>query len=79
MKFYGHATSVAQQILAQFRAGSLPKALAPIFLHRGENVPCRKWSWNNQLLVALAGFDDARGVRQWNAVERFVRKGEKAF
>jgi hypothetical protein len=42
-------------------------------------VPCRKWSWRNQLLVALRGYSDARGFRQWQAVKRSVKKGEKAF
>lgn len=42
-------------------------------------MPCRAWSWSNQLLTALAGFDDARGFRQWQHVGRHVRKGERAF
>lgn len=79
MKFIGQAESVGNRIVELFRAGNLPEALAPMFIRRGELCPCRAWSWSNQLLTALAGFDDARGFRQWESVGRYVRKGEKAF
>ncbi|MFH1268631.1 MAG: ArdC family protein, partial [Planctomycetota bacterium] len=59
--------------------GNLPKALAPVFVQRKDDVPCRAWSWSNQLLTALSGHSDARGYRQWQAVGRHVKKGEKAF
>lgn len=78
-KFHGKAEQAAQKILEAFQSGTLPKALAPIFIHRKDDVPCRKWSWNNQLLTALAGHSDARGFRQWQAVGRCVSKGQKSF
>jgi len=53
--------------------------LAPIFIHREDDVPCRRWSWHNQLLVALCGTVDARGIRQWNQAGRKVRKGSSAI
>src|SRR5690606_20745899 len=62
-----------------FQSGDVPAALAPMFIRRHENTPCRAWSWSNQLLVALYGHDDARGFRQWEQVGRHVRKGEKGF
>lgn len=73
------AADAAGKILEAFRAGNLPKALAPMFVKRRDNVPCRAWSWSNQLLAALAGTADARGYRQWQEVGRHVKKGEKAF
>ena len=80
MKMYGKAEAAAERILGAFRSGDLPQALAPLFVHRDdENIPCNKWSWQNRLLVALAGEFDARGFRQWEAVGRMVKKGEKAF
>ena len=57
----------------------LPGAIAPIFIRRRDNLPCRAWSWANQLLTALAGHSDARGFRQWKAVGRSVTKGQKSF
>ena len=79
MQFYGRASEAAARIVALIKSGDVPKALAPMFIHRNDNTPCRAWSWNNQLLTALAGFDDARGFRQWQAVNRHVKKGERAF
>jgi antirestriction protein ArdC len=80
MNFYGQAEGVAQSIVRAFEdANTLPKPLAQIFIHRKDASHFSKWSWGNQLLVILRGFTDARGFQQWNAVGRFVRKGEKAF
>ena len=80
MKMIGRATEIAQRIVDAFREpGNLPKALAPIFVRRNDDVPCRKWSWHNQLLVALSGTSDARGIRQWNTVGRKLKKGCKGI
>ncbi len=81
MKMYGHAAQIAEKIIDAFRKGpeNLPKALAPVFIRRNDDVPCRKWSWHNQLLVALSGTTDARGMRQWSAAERKVKKGCRAI
>lgn len=79
MRFYGQAESCASRILEAFQSGRIPQALATVFIHRNDDLPCRAWSWSNQLITALAGFDDARGFRQWLDTGRAVRKGEKAF
>ncbi len=79
MKYYRKAETAAGRILDAFQTGDLPKALAPIFINRKDNVPCRAWSWSNQLLAALTGTSDARGYRQWQAVGRQVKKGAKSF
>ncbi len=80
MKMIGRAAEIAQRIVDAFKEpGNLPKALAPIFIRRNDDVPCRKWSWHNQLLVALSGSSDARGMRQWDTVGRKVKKGCKAI
>ncbi|MDD5356580.1 MAG: hypothetical protein PHS53_00315 [Candidatus Pacebacteria bacterium] len=79
MKYYGRAEETAQKILDAFMRGDVAKAIAPIFVRRKDCVPCRSWSWGNQLLCALNNTNDARGMRQWNAVERTVKKGAKSF
>jgi len=79
MKFIGRAEEVANKIIEAFQAGNLPKALAPIFIRRKDGVPCRAWSFGNQLLCVLYGTSDARGIRQWNECGRWVKKGSKAF
>ena len=79
MQFYGRAEESAKRILSAFESGDVPKALAPIFIKMNDRIPCRSWSWSNQLITALCGYDDARGFRQWEKVKRHVRKGEKGF
>jgi len=78
MKLYGKAEAVAQRILEAFEQGTVPKALAYMFIHREVECPTASWSWRNRLLVALNGTYDARGYRQWQEVGRQVKKGEKA-
>ena len=56
--YYGKAEQAAQRVMQVFQSGDVPAALAPIFIRRKDNVPCRAWSWSNQLLTALAGHDD---------------------
>ena len=81
MKFYGkHSQDVAERIVDAFRHPErLPSALAPVFIHRQDDVPCRRWSWHNQLLVALCATVDARGIKQWNQAGRKVKKGSSAL
>ena len=77
--FTDKAEQAAARILQAFESGNLPKSLAPIFINRKDNIPCRAWSWSNQLLTALAGYSDARSYKQWLTVGRQVQKGEKSF
>lgn len=37
------------------------------------------WSYRNQLIVALRGYSEARGYRNWLQVGRRVRKSQRAF
>ncbi len=79
MQFYGKAEEVATRIVEQFQTGNIPTALAQVFVRRRDSIPCRAWSWTNQLITALSGFDDARTYRDWKPAGRQVRKGEKCF
>ncbi|AWM39821.1 hypothetical protein GobsT_18110 [Gemmata obscuriglobus] len=80
MKYFGSAEEAAAGIVKAFEnPTALPAPLATLFVRTGDDIPCRKWSWRNQLLVALAGHTDARGFRQWQGVGRFVKKGEKSL
>lgn len=69
---------VLGSILERFRNNDIPEAIAysmfPI-----PNIPSAKWSLLNRMLMFLAGTQDARGFRQWNHVNRYVKKGAKAF
>lgn len=80
MLLQGKAEEAANDVVKAFQEPNrLPVPLAQVFIHRKDNVPCRSWSWRNQLIVALRGHTDARGFRQWLHVSRSVMKGEKAF
>ena len=80
MKYFGKAESVAGRILDVFKTGNVPESLAPIFIHRDDDgVPCRLWSWSNQLVTALAGIDHARGSRHWESAGRKAQKGQRAL
>ena len=79
MKYFGRAEQAASHIVDAFKSGNLPKALAPIFIRRKDGVPCRAWSWGDQLLCNLYGTQDARGFKLWNNVGRKVKKVSKCF
>ena len=67
-----------QAILDQFKTGDIPKAVA-ISMFPIPDIPCSKWSLLNRTLVFLSGTVDARGYRQWQQTNRFVKKGSKAI
>lgn len=83
--------TIAARFLEAFRTGSVPQALARVVVYgSGEaahaaarkaeaSIPCRRWSFQNQMICFLFGHTDARGFRQWLAVGRHVKKGEQAF
>lgn len=75
----GKVQEVAGKIVLAFQNGNIPKALAPRFILQKDKVPCRGWSWRNQLLTALAGHSDARTFEGWKAAGRHVKKGERSF
>jgi len=68
------------RLLEMFRTGELPPAVARTTIQAMDSeLPSSRWSLGNRLLMLLAGTNDARGFRQWEAVGRKVKKGAKAF
>ncbi len=65
-------------IINKFQQGTIPEAIA-LALFPEADIPSAKWSLTNRLLMVLAGTHDARGIKQWNAAGRRVKKGAKAF
>lgn len=69
---------VLNTIIEKFENNDIPAAIAysmfPI-----PNIPSSKWSLLNRLTMFLAGTQDARGFKQWQEVNRYVKKGSKAF
>ena len=65
-------------ILARFESGEIPEAVAYSMFPIPE-IPCAAWSLLNRTLVFLSGTMDARGIRQWNSINRSIKKGSKAL
>ncbi|GAB6909334.1 conserved hypothetical protein [Desulfosarcina cetonica] len=66
------------KIIARFESGDIPEAVA-YAMYPIPEIPCSGWSLLNRTLVFLSGTMDARGIRQWNRVNRRVKKGTKAL
>jgi len=65
-------------ILEKFKSGDIPEAVA-YSMFPVADIPSSKWSILNRTLMFLSGTQDGRGFRQWNEVNRYVKKGSKAF
>lgn len=68
-------------ILKIFKSGNFPQTVAMSIIHKhsGDNIPSDSWSLANRLLMAAQDTSDARGFRQWQQVNRQVKKGAKAI
>lgn len=69
---------VLDNILECFKTGNIPVAVA-LSMFPIADIPCSKWSILNRTIMFLAGTQDARGFRQWQDANRYVKKGSKAF
>jgi len=70
--------SVLNRILERFQSGDIPEAIA-YSMFPFPDVPSAKWSLTNRTLMFLSGTMDARGYRQWQQVNRYVRRGSKGI
>ena len=66
------------KIVQLFSSTQLPDLCAMALINAPER-PSSRWSMGNQLLMVLAGTEDARGYKQWQDVGRHVKVGAKAF
>ena len=69
--------SVLNEILKRFESGDIPEAVA-LSTYPVSDIPSSRWSFLNRLLMTIAGTSDARGYRQWQSVNRHVKKGARA-
>jgi len=74
-----NAKQTLDLVLEKFKEPeSLPKAISfmafPI-----PKIPVYTWSYLNRLIVLWSGTQDARGYRQWEKVNRHVKKGSHAI
>jgi hypothetical protein len=77
MRFYQKAEEAATNTLKAFEKPTrLPPPADPIFLRWTDEVPCRSWPWQSQVVLAVQGHADGRTPQQWVEVERRVKEGE---
>ena len=65
-------------LLSMFQSGDMPERVAFSIIKRREGesaIPSDRWSISNQLIMWASGSTDARGYRQWQQVNRYVKKG----
>jgi hypothetical protein len=70
------ANEILNGIIEDFKQPDSLSRLANVCI-KGD-LPCQKWSILNQIAVMGQGTDDARGMKQWNAVGRRIKAGSKA-
>lgn len=70
-----------ENLLAMFKSGQMPEAVAWTLIQPkgGDRRPCLNWSLGNKILILSSGTVDARGYRQWQQVNRQVKKGAQAI
>ena len=68
-------------LMVMFQSGAFPAQVATTIIKRveGDTIPSDSWSLGNRLLMVSQGTNDARGFRQWQEVDRYVKKGSKAI
>ena len=72
------AKEALNMILERFESGDIPEAVA-LTCYPPVDTPMARWSLLNRLLAYFSGTQDARGIRQWNKIGRYPRKGSKAI
>ena len=68
-------------MLHMFKSGNFPQSVAMSIIskHEGDTIPSDNWTLGNRLFMKMQGTEDARGFRQWQQVNRTVKKGAKSI
>ena len=69
-------------LLSMFQSGDMPERVAFSIIQRREGdspIPSSRWSLSNQIIMWSNGTTDARGYRQWQQANRYVKKGSSPF
>lgn len=79
-----HLNSAVQNLMEMFQNQKFPEQVAFTIIKRHNsdsmNKPSDKWSIGNLLIMAFVGKTaDARTYKQWQAANRFVKRGSKSF
>ena len=73
--------SVVNTLMATFQSGNFPAQIATTVIrkHADDDIPSDKWTFANRLLMTAQGTNDARGYKQWQQVNRQVKRGSLAI
>ncbi len=80
MNLSENARAALKRVVEKFKSGDLSPVVEVARLKRGSPVPFDRWSFSNRVLayVQSGGSTDLRGYRQWQEVNRHVKRGAKA-
>lgn len=69
------------KLMKMFKSGEFPAQLATTIIRKSEAdvIPSDSWSLGNRILMTAQKTGDARGYKQWQEVNRQVKKGSKAI
>lgn len=73
------AKAILDNLMAKISSETAAGFLRERLFSDGIKIPCRNWSFLNQLITFAEGTRDARGIKQWNSAGRKVKKGARAF
>jgi hypothetical protein len=65
-------------IIQKFKTGDIPEVIS-LSMFPIPDIPSARWSLLNRTIMFLSGTKDGRGYRQWQEVDRHVRKNSKAI
>ena len=73
--------SAVNTLMTTFQSGNFPAQIATTFIrkHADDDIPSDKWTFANRLLMTAQGTNDARGYKQWQQVNRQVKRGSLAI
>ena len=76
-------SNTVSKLLEAFKNEDFPKEVAYSFIARSQEekdaLPCCSWSFTNRMIMLSNDTDAAMGFRQWQKLNRFVKKGSHAF
>ena len=79
MKLSKKAQQSLDKVLSQFKSGDLSPITTVARIQLSKDAPATHWSLSNRILAfSQSGELDCRGYRQWEQVDRKVKKGERS-
>jgi hypothetical protein len=79
MKLSEKAQASLNKVVEKFKSGDLSPIVETVKLQLDPDAPALNWSLSNRVLAfTQTGTLDCRGYRQWQSVNRYVKKGSAA-